>query len=495
MIRPLHTSSLSLALRWVPAMAFTAFFAGCAVGPDYKRPAVAVPTAFKEAGDWTEAQPQDTQPRGPWWEIFGDDTLNQLASQVDLSNQNLKAAEARYRQAQAAAEVARAAFWPQITANASARRQQSSSRSSTLTVTPAGTPTTISALPVNLYTASLDVNWELDIWGRIRRQYESGRATAEASAADRESLRLSTQAQLVQNYFLLRAADSQEALFQDTVTAYERSLQISRNRYAAGIVTRADIVQGETQLKSTQAQLLQNRLQRAQLEHSLATLIGKPPSELTLAAAPLITNVPSVPATVPSELLQRRPDVAAAERRVIAANANVGVARAAYFPSLSLSGSGGYQSTNTSGLFSLPNRFWSVGPALAETLFAGGRLRAQSAQAIAAYDENVATYRQTVLGSFQEVEDNLAGARLLQESSRVQEEAVQAAREAVTLTMNQYKAGTISYFEVVTVQATALAAERLLVQTSGQRLTTSVTLIRALGGTWDEPGLKAALKK
>src|SRR5437870_1651622 len=458
--------------------------AACSVGPNYVRPPVETPSAYKEAQGWKQAEPRDEQSRGNWWEVFNDAQLDALVTQVAITNQTIKAAEARVREARALTQAARAAFFPIVTANASATR--SGGRAGV------GTSGQTSGAR-NSYNVSLDVNWEIDLWGRVRRTVEASEATAEASAADLESAKLSAQAQLAEDYFLLRAQDAQIRLLNDTVGAYERSLQLTRNQYAVGVVGRADVAQAETQLKSTQAQAIDATVQRAQLEHAIAILIGKPPAEFSIAAEIVPTKFPDIPIGVPSALLERRPDIAAAERRAAAANAQIGVAESAFFPSLTLSATGGFQSSVLSHLLSLPSRFWSLGPALAQTVFDAGLRRAQTAQAMATYDENVATYRQTVLGGFQEVEDNLAALRILGQEAAVQAEAVQAARESLAIVTNQYRAGTVNYLAVVVVQATALANERTALNILGRRLTASVALIKALGGGWDSSALTQAM--
>jgi NodT family efflux transporter outer membrane factor (OMF) lipoprotein len=454
--------------------------AACSVGPNYVRPPVETPSAYKEAQAWKQAEPRDERPRGNWWEVFNDAQLNALVTQVAITNQTIKAAEARVREARALTRAARAAFFPIVTANASATR--SSSRGGTIV----GGSVDSSGGVRNNYNVALDVNWEIDLWGRVRRTVEASEATAEASAADLESAKLSAQAQLAEDYFLLRAQDAQIRLLNDTVAAYERSLQLTRNQYAVGVVGRADVAQAETQLKSTQAQAIDAAVQRAQLEHAIAILVGKPPAEFSLAAETVPTVFPVIPMELPSELLERRPDIAAAERRAAAANAQIGVAESAFFPSLTLSATGGFQSSVLSQLFSLPSRYWSLGPALAQIIFDAGLRRAQTAQAIATYDENVANYRQTVLTGFQEVEDNLAALKILEQEAAVQGEAVKAARESLAIVLNQYRAGTANYLAVVVIQAAALNNERTAISILGRRLTASVALIKALGGGWKE---------
>jgi NodT family efflux transporter outer membrane factor (OMF) lipoprotein len=420
--------------------------------------------------------------------VFNDPQLNALVTQVAITNQTIKAAEARVREAQALTQQARAAFFPIVTANASATRSGSGGGTRS---TSSGTTVTLGGVHNN-YNVSLDVNWEIDLWGRVRRTVEASEATGEASAADLESAKLSAQAQLAEDYWLLRAQDAQVRLLNDTVAAYERSLQLTRNQYAVGVVGRADVAQAETQLKSTQAQAIDATVQRAQLEHAIAILIGKPPAEFSLATEAVPTVFPVIPVELPSELLERRPDIAAAERRAAAANAQIGVAESAFFPSLTLSATGGFQSSVLSQLFSLPSRYWSLGPALAQIIFDAGLRRAQTAQAIATYDENVANYRQTVLTGFQEVEDNLAALKILEQEAAVQDEAVKAARESLAIVLNQYRAGTANYLAVVVIQAAALNNERTAISILGRRLTASVTLIKALGGGWKEAPAAAA---
>ena len=453
----------------------------CSVGPDYVRPTVETPEAFKES--WKTAQPKDDMIRGKWWEIFGDKELNALMEQVNTSNQNIKAMEAQFRQARAVADAARAAYFPIISAGASASRN--SNGNSVRKV--AGINT--SGINNN-YTASLDASWELDVWGRIRRSVEANESSAQASAADLEAARLIAQAELAVNYFQLRLSDAQKRLFEDTVKNYQRSLTLTKNQYAVGVAARSDVVQAETQLQSTKAQAMDIDIQRAQFEHAIAILIGKAPSSFAIKPLDGRPTLPVVPASLPSDLLQRRPDIAAAERRVQAANAEIGIAKAAYYPDITLSASGGYESSTISKWFSVPSRFWSVGPSLAETLFDGGLRSAQTREAEAAYDQNVANYRQTVLIGFQEVEDNLAALRYLEQEAKVQAAAVAAAEESAKITMNQYKAGMVSYLNVVTVQAAALANERTQIDITNRQIIATITLIKALGGGWNVQALE-----
>lgn len=460
--------------------ALPTLLAACSVGPDYVRPTMEAPAAYKETGDWKVAEPKDHLPRGKWWEIFGDAQLNALEEQVAISNQNVRLAEARFRQAQALVQGARSAYFPTLNGTLSSTRSHPSAGSTTRTV---GTGVLTND------TLSLDAGWEVDVWGRVRRNVESNEASAQASAADLEGARLSAQAALAQDYFLLRVSDTQKRLLDDTVAAYAKSLEMTRNRYASGVASRADVVQAETQLKSTQAQALDVGVQRAQLEHAIAILIGKAPADFAIAPETYAATLPPIPVGVPSELLERRPDIAAAERRAAAANAQIGVAKSAFFPSLTLSASAGYQSSTLANWFTLPNRFWSVGPAIAQTLFDAGLRQSQTEQAEASFDASIATYRQTVLGGFQEVEDNLAALRILEQEAQVQEEAVKAARQSVAITTNQYKAGIVSYLNVVTVQATALSNERTAMDILGRRLSASVLLVKALGGGWEAGAL------
>jgi NodT family efflux transporter outer membrane factor (OMF) lipoprotein len=453
-----------------------ALLSGCMVGPDYVKPKVQVPAAYKESEGWKVAQPQDEMARGKWWEIYGDAQLNALEEQVDISNQNVAIAAAQFRQARALVQAARSAYYPTLTVGASAVRAQQSS-----TLGPRPTAQTV----FSDFLLPVDVSWEADIWGKFRRALESAQASAQASAGDLEAVKLSAQAELAQDYFVLRALDGQKQLLDASAVAYEKSLQLTKNRYAAGVVSKTDIALAQTLLKATQAQAIDLGVQRAQFEHAIAVLIGKPPSEFSVPVAPLAAVPPPVPAGVPSALLERRPDIAAAERRVAAANAQIGVAVAAYYPSLTLSASVGFETTNLSQWLTAPSRFWSLGPAaVSETVLDGGLRQAQTAQARAIYDAGVASYRQTVLTGFREVEDNLAALRILEQEAQVQDQAVKAAQESVTLTTNQYKAGTVSYLDVVVSQTAALNNERTAVDILGRRVTASVLLVKALGGGW-----------
>ncbi len=455
----------------------------CAVGPDYVRPKVMVPVAYKETNGWKVAQPLDEGVGVLWWEVFADSQLHALEAQVEVSNQNIAVAEAQFRQARALVREARASYFPTVTVGAGVIRSREAPLA-TGRSTMEGTTTN--------YLLPIDLSWELDVWGRIRRTVESNQASAQASAADLAASQLSVQAELAQDYFQLRALDAQKQLLDATVSAYGKALDLTKNRYAGGVASRADVVQAETQFKSTQAQAIDLGVQRAQLEHAIATLIGTPASVFSIPVIPLTGEPPPIPVGMPSELLERRPDIAAAERRVAAANAQIGIAEAAFYPTVTLSASGGFESSSLTQWLSWPMHFWSVGPAISETVFDGGFRRAQTEAARAAYDATVASYRQTVLTGFQEVEDNLAGLRILAEEARVLDEAVKAAQESVTVTTNQYKAGTVNYLNVVTVQATALSNETTAVQILGRRMTAAVLLVKALGGGWNSANLPSA---
>jgi NodT family efflux transporter outer membrane factor (OMF) lipoprotein len=427
--------------------------------------------------DWKRTSNAPPIERGRWWASFGDPELDRLVSKVAVSNQNVRIFEANYRQAQALAAQARAAFYPVVSGSAASRRSQSSSVSSTRPAFASGV--------TQSYEVSLQASWEIDLWGRIRRSVEAADAEANASEADLAAATLAAQSELAQNYLLLRITEAQQRLLAQTVEAFTTTLKLTQNRYAAGVAARVDVVQAEAQLKSTMADAIDLQLTRAQLENAIALLSGEPASTFRVAPAPLVASVPPIPVGVPSELLQRRPDIAAAERRVAAANARIGVAEAAYYPTLTLSAAGGYAAPSTADLFTLPARFWSVGPALAQVLFDGGARKAVTEQARAAYDGDVAAYRQTVLNAFVEVEDNLAALRILAEEAQVQGEAVAAARTSVQLTTNQYQAGIVSFLNVVATQASALNNERIAVNLEGRRLVAAVALIRAVGGGWE----------
>ncbi len=461
-----------------------AMLSACTVGPDYVRPDAVTPMAYKEtASSWKIAKPQDDVRRGEWWKtLYDDPVLNNLMAQVNVSNQTLKQAEASYRQARALAAGAQATFFPIVTVGASATRSGGGQNIGNQSIGGIS----------NQYSLPLEASWEPDLWGKVRRTVENATATAQASAAELESTKLSLLAQLATDYFQLRVYDELQRLLDDTVKAYQKSLDLTKNQYKVGVAAESDVIQAETQLESTQAQAIANGVQRAQLEHAIAVLIGKAPADFSIVPEKIALKIPPIPPGMPSDLLERRPDIAQAERQVAAANAQVGVAQSAYFPTLTLSAQGGYQSTSFADWISAPNRVWSLGPSLAETVLDFGARRAVVDQARAAYDASVANYRQTVLVGFQQVEDNLAALRILEQESRVQDEAVKAAEKEVQIALNQYKAGTQSYLTVVVAQTTALANEITAYNILSSRLTANVTLIEALGGGWGASQLPPA---
>ena len=451
----------------------------CTVGPDYQRPTNITSTTFKELKGWKQAKPHDNELPEKWWAIFKDPYLNSLEEQVNTTNQSIAQAEAQYRQSQSLVQTATAAYFPTATGTATVNRFRAAS----------GQNVAVRGVKY-LFGAALSAAWEPDLWGSVRRQVESSEASAQASAATLQALRLSTQATLAQNYFLLRVFDAQIKLLNNTTKTYEKTLKITQNRYAVGMAAKAEVVQAEAQLESAQAQEINIGVQRAQLEHAISVLIGKAPAELSIPIAPLNNLIPPIPVTIPSELLERRPDIAIAERQVAAANAQIGVAKAAYFPTLNLAATNGTQSSRLSSLLSSAARYWALGPAaLAIPLFDGGLRGAQMQQTIDAYDASVAAYRQAVLTSFQEVEDNLAALRILEQELLVQTKAVESSRKAVLLTTNQYQAGTLSYLNVMVDQAAALANEKTAVDLQGERLAAAVLLIKALGGGWNVAAL------
>ncbi|HSC82067.1 MAG TPA: efflux transporter outer membrane subunit [Pseudomonas sp.] len=467
-------------------LALALVLAGCAVGPDYQRPDSAASSQYKEVAGWKSAAPADTALRGDWWELYGDSELNGLIQRLNSNNQSLASAEAQYRQAQALARGARAGFFPTIGANSGVTRAGQGGGESTISTGDGVSVSGSNAAQISkTYDASLGVSWELDIWGKLRRQLESDSASAEASAADLAGVRLSQQSELVQNYLQLRVLDQQKRLLDETVAAYHQAFRIAENQYKAGIVPKSDVTQALTQLKTTEADAVDLEYQRAQLEHAIAVLVGVAPSEFSLAVRDSVPALPGIPQSLPSALLERRPDIAAAERRVIAANASIGVAKAAYYPDLTLSATGGYRSGSLNDWISTPNRYWSIGPQFAMTLFDGGLISSQVEQAEASYDQTVADYRQTVLDGFREVEDYLVQLSVLERESQVQQEGLDAARESLRLILNQYKAGTVEFTDVVSVQTSALSSERSRLTLQGSRLTASVQLVTALGGGWD----------
>ena len=453
--------------------------AGCTVGPDYVRPAAvaSMPATFKEQKGWKLAQPADGSMGERWWELYHDPVLNSLEAQVAISNLTIATAEAQFRQARALVQSAKAGYYPTLSIGAAAVRSQKSGNLGAAKGTTSSAPSSDFQLP-------LDATWELDLWGRIRRGVEANQAGAQASAADLAAATLSAQAALAGDYFQLRILDAQKQLLEATASAYRTTLEMTKNRYAAGIAAKADVLQAETQLRSTEAQAIDLGVQRAQLEHAMAVLLGKAPVAFSLPAAVLSTAVPPIPVVLPSELLERRPDIASSERRMAAANAQIGVAKAAYYPTVQLSAAAGFEAASTVSWFTWPSRLWSLGSLVSATIFDGGLRKAQSEQALAAYDATVAAYRETVLTAFQGVEDNLAALRILEEEIQVQDQAVRAAQQVVTITTNQYQAGTVSYLNVLVAQTTALANERTALGLVGQKFAASVLLVKVLGGGW-----------
>jgi NodT family efflux transporter outer membrane factor (OMF) lipoprotein len=453
----------------------------CMVGPNYKRPAAPQTPAYKEPlpEGWKEAQPNDGAIRGKWWEIYNDPQLNALEEQVSISNQNVLAAEANFRAARYAVRIARAGLYPTVSIGPSIGVSRSSG--GTGGGSTSGGPTSVSGLYSLLGSAS----WTADIWGSVRRGVRASEATAQADFALLENARLSYQSELAEDYFDLHGTDGDIDLLDRTTKSYEEYLTLTQNRYKAGVASGGDVALAQTQLDTTRAQLIDLGVARAQFEHAIAILTGKPPSAVTVTAALLKTPPPAVPVEVPSTLLERRPDIAAAERTVAAANEQIGIAVAAYYPTLTLSATGGFEATNIVKWFSLPSQFWSLGAQLPEVVFEGGKRRAQVSMTEAQYDATVASYRQAVLTAFQQVEDNLAALRILAEEATAVDRAVKAAEDSLTIATYQYKAGTVNYLTVITAQATALADEKTAVDLLTRRLTSSVLLIQALGGGWD----------
>ncbi|HTT07183.1 MAG TPA: efflux transporter outer membrane subunit [Gammaproteobacteria bacterium] len=453
-----------------PALAGVMLLAGCMVGPDYQRPDVETPAAFKEAvNGWQPARPKDDLGRGEWWTIYGDPILDGLEGQINISNQNIKAAEAAFRLAQAVIEQTRASLYPTVGVNGSSTSTGGDHQKS----------------PTTQYNLAATASWVPDLWGRIRRTIESNTASAQAGAADLASAQLSAQSALASDYFALRSQDDLKNLLDATIVNDSKALQIVKNQYAVGVAARADIIQAETQLLGVQAQAVNVGVQRAQLEHAIAVLIGKPPAGFSLAPDPLAGSVPVMPTVVPSALLERRPDIASAERKMAAANAQIGVATAAWFPDLTLSASSEFSSSMLAKLLQASNSLWALGPLLAETVFDAGARSAAIKQSRANYDETVATYRQTVLTAFQQVEDQLAALRILAQQSEVETALVASAQKAEQLVLNQYKGGIVPYSSVLTAETTTLSSEQAALAVRQNRFLASVALIEALGGSWD----------
>jgi NodT family efflux transporter outer membrane factor (OMF) lipoprotein len=473
-------------LKWIAVSAVLVSLAGCMVGPNYHKPDVPMAPAWKEeppavapdGNAWKNAQPDDQALRGKWWEIFHDPELNTLEEQVTTSNQDLKVAEAHYREARAMIRFSRAAEMPTIGASPQIVNERESVNQPYFNKSIANNGTGNFTLPV-------DFSWEIDLWGRIRRQVTAAREEAQASAADVQNASLSLHADLAMDYFELRSADAQKQLLDQTVKDYEDALQLTTNRFEGGAAPKSDVAQAQTQLDAARVQDTDIGVQRAQFEHAIAILSGQPPAKFTLPETPLHTEPPVIPPGLPSELLERRPDIAAGERRVGEANEQIGIARSAYYPSLTLAAEGGFEGTTITNWMNWPSRFWAVGPTLAETIFDGGRRRATNEGAVAGYDAAVATYRQTALTAFMEVENNLAALRVLQQESRQQQHATASAAESLQLFKNRYEGGVDNYLQVITAQTTYLANERNDIDIMRRRMDSSVLLIKALGGGWD----------
>jgi NodT family efflux transporter outer membrane factor (OMF) lipoprotein len=503
---PIPSPCSRLPLR-AAALAALALLGGCAVGPSYHRPTIAVPADFKEAAGWKQAAPSDAVPRGRWWERYQDPALDDLETQVTQSNLTLQQDAANYEAAREVARSDRAGFLPPISLSGSAERSQSpagrsvssststaSSSSSTGTGTSSSTTAIVTTVPapapVNNFSASLGTTWTPDFWGRVRRQTEADVAAAQASAADLANGRLATQAALAQDYIELRAADEKKRLLENASGAYARTLKISQNKYAVGVSGRSDILSAQAQLDSTRAQALDTGVQRAELEHAIAILLGRAPADFALASrAAFDLPVPDLPRQMPADLLERRPDIAAAERAVAQANAKVGVQTAAYYPNITLSAEGGFEGSVLRRLIEAPNRFWSIGSNLSETLLDWGQRRAELQETKAQYHGSVASYRLTVLTAFGQVEDNLAGLRILADEAQIQDAAVREAAQATQIATNEYSAGTVDYTTVVTTQVTELNDRESALAIRLNRLNSSVALIEALGGDWQASDL------
>jgi NodT family efflux transporter outer membrane factor (OMF) lipoprotein len=458
---------------------------GCRmVGPNYKLPPAAVPTAFKEKppDGWKEAQPSDAMLKGKWWEIYSDPKLNVLEEQVEISNQNVLQAEAQYRSARAAVQVARSALYPTVTVGPTLGVSQGSGGVSANQVAAAnGVHTT--------YQIPFDASYQVDLWGAVRRNVRANAETAQATEAQLENIKLTYQADLAQDYFQLHGTDGDVALLQSTVDSYTGYLKLTQARHTSGIASGADVAQAQTQLDSAKEQLIDFGVARTQFEHAIAILIGKPPSELTIAAEPIKNDPPQVPVAFPSTLLERRPDIASSERQMAELNEQVGIAEAAYYPSLTLSAGAGLASSSFVSLFTWAGRFWSVGPSVSETLYDAGKRRAQVNIAKANFDAGMASYRQTVLTAFQQVEDNMSALRILEQETGATNETVQAAQTALDITTAQYKAGTATYLQVETSQTALFAEQEALVNLLTRRMVSSVLLVEALGGGWDKSQL------
>jgi len=471
----------------------TLLLGGCMVGPAYKKPSVPMTPAYKETEGWKAANPSDHLPRGQWWAIFRDPDLDALAAQIAPANQTLKVAEARLREARAQVRFNRAALFPTISTSVGASSIRESANRPFLTPN-ASTIPGIGHGGAGDILLGLDMSYELDLWGRVRRTVAAARHEAQATAADLETARLSLQSELALDYFELRAADAQQQLLDETVKAFEAALKLTTNRFEGGAAPKSDVAQAQTQLDTTRAQAIDVAVQRAQFEHAIATLIGDPPATFSLPPRPLAAGPPDVPVGIPSHLLERRPDIAASERRVAEANEQIGIAKAAYFPALVLNASVGFEGSSFGNVLNASSLLWAVGATITQTVFDGGRRHAVSDIARAGYDATVAAYRQTTLSAFQQVEDNLAALRILEQESQEQRRAVESAQESLRLFTNRYRGGVDNYLQVITAQTVTLTNQRTEIDILRRRMDASVLLVKALGGGWDVAALTKSEK-
>ncbi|MGD0304175.1 MAG: efflux transporter outer membrane subunit [Candidatus Acidiferrales bacterium] len=452
--------------------------AGCSVGPKYVKPTAEVPADFKETpSNFKVAQPSDAVTKGKWWEIYGDTQLNSLEEQVNVSNQTLKSAEAQFREARAAVRISRGALYPTVGVNPSAGHTEQSENAPLF-----NKQTEVRSY--NNFSLPFDFSYELDLWGRVRKTIEASRSEAQASAGDLANVNLSLHAELAMDYFQLRGLDAEKQLLDSTVVSYQKAVDLTNSRFKAGIASAVDLAQAQTTLETTRAQAVDVEVDRSAFEHAIAVLVGKPASTFHIDPLPLDLLPPAMPPGVPSDLLERRPDISAAERRVQEANANVGVARTAYYPLVTLGGVGGFQSSAFTTLIQGPSGLWSLGGQAAQTIFDGGVRRGTNEQARAAYDKSVSDYRGTILTAFQEVEDNLAALRILEDEANKEDGAVAAAQHSVNLSVTRYKGGVTNYLEVTTAESQSLADQVTAVTIRTRRMTASVNLIKALGGGW-----------
>lgn len=465
------------------AVLMAALLVSCSVGPKYTKPTVPAapgfgeqpPHQFEESQGWKAAQPNDSMLKGVWWEIFGDDELNTLEAQVGPANQSLKIAEANYREARSNIQFQRSFRFPTVGVGPSIGSTRISGNS----------PTGTQGLQYGTFSLPISASYDADLWGRIRKSINAAREQSQASAADLENVKLELETELASYYFTIRGLDSQKRLLDDTVVSYQKAYDLTNNRYLGGVASKAEVEQAKTQLNQTQAQDIELGVMRAEMEHAIAVLTGRVPEGFHVTIAELKNTLPVIPIGVPSQLLERRPDIAASERQVAAANDQIGIAKAAFYPDLVIAAQGGFQAGSIVNWFAWPSRFWSVGPQLAQTIFDAGRRRSQVNISEAAYDATIASYRQTSLTAFQEVEDNLSTLRILEQEAAKQHEATQSAEHSQELSMNRYKGGLVTYLEVITAQNIALSNERTEVDLMQRRLDASVQLVRALGGGWD----------